>query len=108
VARGGRGAKDVHRLDDRAGKTLVAVDSAGATQLLHQHCDAVAFELDAGADGKRMVSTRPAGSDRHRLVRLIPADDSALRPEKSRDLLGDRREDLVRGRLASDQRRDAP
>ena len=86
---------------------LRVVHAGRAAGLRNPAGHAELVEIPAGADRERILGA-PDADLRRGPVRFEADDRCEPDPERGRDLLGDRGEDLGLGRLLRDERRDAP
>ena len=93
---------------ERSGGIGIAVDPGRTAGLEDKRVDVLSPEIKPAADGNFVASAARAGDDGHRTVGLVAAQARVSDGQQPPDLLGDRREHLLRHRPARYQRRDPP
>jgi hypothetical protein len=87
---------------------VVLVHSGRLSRLRHHRQDVATADHRAGADGHASRRRAPVSNRRESPVLVVPADDRDVGIEQLADRHRDGFEDLGRGRVAGDERRDVP
>jgi hypothetical protein len=96
------------RRTDRPGGVVIALDPDRPTSLRNQGGGVLPAKCQPGTDGEDEAGLSPGGEEGDRPVRLAAAQVREFDRKEPPDLLDNRREHLLRGHRARDQRRHAP